>query len=50
MTECYRTNKEKRQFFKEQGIMYLERTRIAWEPLLKTELDKSLYYIENEEE
>jgi len=50
MSDIYRSKKEIKQFFKRQGIIYLERTRIDWKPLLKKELSQSSYYKANEEE
>lgn len=48
--EIYRTKKEIKQFFKHQGLRYLEKTRIDWKPLLSKELDKSPYYKVNKAE
>jgi SET domain-containing protein len=49
-TKIYRTKKEILQFFKSQGLVYLERTRIDWKPLLCKKLNKSSYYKTNEAE
>ncbi len=43
----YRTKSEIQDFFKEQGITYLKRSRIAWQPLLTMDLKKSEYYQSN---
>jgi SET domain-containing protein len=37
-------------FFKDRNIVYLKRSRIEWQPLLKKKLHKSDYYITNIEE
>ena len=47
--ESYRTPEEIRQFFKDRGVRYLRRTRVAWKPLLKKDLSRSPYYRENRE-
>jgi hypothetical protein len=47
--ESYRTRQEIRQFFKNRGLRYLRRTRVAWKPLLEKDLSRSLYYRENQE-
>ena len=44
----YRSREEIRGFFKEQGIVYLTRSRVAWRPLLSRPLHSSPYYLENE--
>ena len=49
-TEIYRTKEEIIQFFKDQGVEYLERTRVAWKPLFYQQFEKSPYYLENEKE
>jgi uncharacterized protein len=46
--EIYKTNKEIRRFFEKQEILYLERTRIEWKPLLSRKLDNSPYFRENQ--
>ncbi len=46
----YRTKKEIRHFFEEQGVKYIKRSRITWPPLLSMKLDKSIYYRSNKEE
>lgn len=43
----YRTKEEIQQFFRDNGLLYLKRTRVAWEPLFSKKLDKSRYYQEN---
>jgi len=50
MKEIYRSKKEIQQFFKIQGILYLERTRIDWKPLIGKKLDQSPYFKTNKEE
>jgi len=49
-TEIYRSKYEIHQFFKQQGIVYLKRTRIDWKPLRNKKLDQSTYYQTNQEE
>lgn len=45
------SGKEKvESFFRNNGIVYLKRSRIEWKPLLKKKLHKSSYYRENIEE
>lgn len=46
--ERYRTKEEILSFFKRQGLVYLERTRIDWPPLRSKALDRSPYYLENQ--
>ena len=46
--KVYRTQQEIRSFFKSQGLVYLERTRIDWQPLRSKALDQSPYYLENQ--
>jgi len=46
----FKTKKEIRDFFKNQGVFYLQRTRVAWKPLLSKKLYKSDYYRENKDE
>ncbi len=48
--DIYRSKKEIRQFFEDQGLKYLKRTRVAWHSLLSLKLDKNQYYLDNEEE
>ena len=43
-----RSRKGMLNFFKDRGIVYLERSRIAWRPLLTKALHQSPYYLENE--
>ena len=43
----YRSKKDILRLFKENNLIYLERTRIAWKELLSIRLDKSPYYQEN---
>lgn len=43
----YRTREEIERFFHENGLLYLKRTRVDWEPLFSKRLDKSPYYQEN---
>jgi SET domain-containing protein len=45
--ERYRTREEIKQFFKKNGLVYLERTRVAWRPLLSMDLSTRDYYLEN---
>ncbi len=45
--EVYRTREEIKQFFKRNGLVYLERTRVHWLPILSMDLSKRDYYIEN---
>lgn len=45
--KTYRTKSEIYDFFKEQGVKYLKRSRIAWPPLLALNLEKSEYYQSN---
>lgn len=45
--EVYRTRGEIAQFFKRNGLVYLERTRVRWLPLLSMDLSKRNYYLEN---
>jgi SET domain-containing protein len=47
--EIYRTRAEISRFFKNNGLVYLERTRIAWKPLLSMDLSERDYYLENRE-
>lgn len=47
-TAIYRSRKEILNFFKDSGIAYLERSRIAWRPLLAKALHQSPYFLENE--
>jgi len=47
--EEYRTREEIIQFFKANGLVYLERTRVKWHPLLSMDLSKRDYYIGNKE-
>lgn len=49
-TEIYRTKREVRKFFHQQGVTYLEKTRVACKELSSVQLDKSDYYQENREE
>lgn len=46
-TEVYRTPEEIAQFFTRNGLVYLERTRVHWLPLLSMDLSKRDYYLEN---
>ena len=46
-TEVYRTLEEIAQFFTRNGLVYLERTRVHWLPLLSMDLSKRDYYLEN---
>ncbi len=46
----YRTKSEIREFFRTQRVVYIERTRVQWKPLLSMRLDQSDYYKANEEE
>lgn len=39
-----------RNFFNDRNVIYLERSRIEWKPLLKKKLHKSSYYRENIDE
>lgn len=48
--EIYRSKAEIQLFFKNQGIVYLERTRVDWKPLYDKKLDDSPYYHANEAE
>lgn len=48
--EIYCSKNEIRLFFEKQGLIYLERTRIDWKPLLDKKLDQSPYYKTNEAE
>ncbi len=48
--KTYKTKKEIRDFFRDQGIVYLRRTRVAWKPLYSKKLDQSDYFKENEDE
>ena len=45
--EVYRTRAEIARFFKRNGLVYLERTRVAWRPLLSMDLSRRDYYLEN---
>lgn len=47
--EVYRTRAEITRFFNRNGLVYLERTRVAWRPLLAMDLSKRDYYLENQE-
>ncbi len=48
--KTYKTKREIHDFFKKQGIVYLKRTKVAWQPLYAKKLDRSDYYKENEDE
>lgn len=50
MKEVYRSKTEIRRFFEDQGLVYLERTRIDWRPLLYKKLYESPYYKTNQDE
>lgn len=45
--QIYRTKEDISRLFKALHIRYLNRTRVAWEPLIRMDLEKSPYYIEN---
>jgi len=45
--EIYRTRAEITRFFKDNGLVYLERSRVAWRPLLSMDLSQRDYYCEN---
>jgi len=45
--EVYRTRAEIVRFFNQNGLVYLERTRVAWRPLLSMDLSRREYYLEN---
>jgi len=45
--EIYRTREEIVQFFERNGLVYLERTRVHWRPLLSMDLSSRDYYLEN---
>lgn len=45
--EIYRTRAEIARFFKRNRLVYLNRTRVAWRPLLSMDLSKREYYLEN---
>ena len=45
--EVYRTRPAIQRFFKQNGLVYLERTRVAWQPLLAMDLSQREYYLEN---
>lgn len=47
--EIYRTKEEITRFFKKMNLVYLDRTRVAWEPLYEQKFHKSPYYKDNEE-
>lgn len=47
--EVYRTRPEITRFFEDNGLVYLERTRIAWRPLLSMDLSQREYYRQNRE-
>jgi hypothetical protein len=48
--KTYKTKKEIRGFFRSQGIVYLQRTKVTWNPLHSKKLDQRDYYKENEDE
>ena len=45
--EVYKTRAEIVRFFKNNSLVYLERTRVQWRPLLSMDLSKRDYYLEN---
>ena len=45
--EVYRTRAEIARFFKQNGLVYLKRSRVAWRPLLSMDLSRREYYLEN---
>ena len=45
--EIFRTRAEIIGLFRRLGVEYLSRTRVAWKPLLSTDLSASPYYREN---
>ncbi len=47
--EVYRTRAEIARFFNKNGLVYLERTRVAWRPLLSMDLSRKDYYRENQD-
>lgn len=47
--EIYRTREEIARFFKQNGLVYLERSRVAWRPLLSMDFSRREYYRENRE-
>ena len=47
--EVYRTRADIAGFFKTNGLVYLERTRVAWRPLLSMDLSERDYYLENKD-
>ena len=47
--EDYRTRAEIARFFNRNGLVYLERTRVAWRPLLSMDLSRREYYLENQD-
>ncbi len=47
--EVYRTRAEIARFFNRNGLVYLERTRVAWQPLLAMDLSRRDYYSENQD-
>ncbi len=48
--EKYKTKDEIQCFFEKQGLVYLKRQRIEWEPLYSMKLSESPYFRINEEE
>ena len=47
-TEIYRTRSEIVRFFRQNGLVYLKRSRVAWRPLLSMDLSERDYYLENQ--
>lgn len=47
--EIYRTREEIARFFKQNGLVYLKRSRVAWRPLLSMDFSRREYYRENRE-
>lgn len=47
--EVYRTRPEITRFFNRNELVYLERTRVAWRPLLSMDLSRRDYYCENQD-
>jgi len=47
--EIYRSRSEITRFFKDNGLVYLKRSRVAWHPLLAMDLSQRDYYCENKD-
>ncbi len=49
LSEVYRTRTEIKNFFKNNQLVYLKRTRVEWQPLLTIDFSERDYFLENRE-